>query len=50
MDDIEVVKEINKTDSEWRQLLGESRYYVLRQKGTERACTGNYLNHKDDGT
>ena len=50
MDDIEVVKEINKTDSEWRQLLGESRYYVLRQKGTERAFTGNYLNHKDDGT
>ena len=49
MDDIEVVKEINRTDSEWRQLLGESRYSVLRQKGTERAFTGNYLNHKAVG-
>ena len=49
MDDIEVVKEINRTDSEWRQLLGESRYSVLRKKGTERAFTGNYLNHKGVG-
>jgi len=49
VDDIEVVKEINRTDSEWRQLLGESRYSVLRKKGTERAFTGNYLNHKGVG-
>ena len=49
MDDIDVVKEINRTDSEWRQLLDESRYSVLRQKGTERAFTGNYLNHKAFG-
>ena len=49
MDDIEVVKEINRTDSEWRQLLGESKYSVLRKKGTERAFTGNYLNHKGVG-
>ena len=49
MDDIEVVKEINRTDSEWRQLLDESRYFVLRKKGTERAFTGNYLNHKGVG-
>ena len=49
MDDTEVVKEINRTDSEWRQLLGESKYSVLREKGTERAFTGNYLNHKGVG-
>ena len=49
VDDIEVVKEINRTDSEWRQLLDESRYSVLRKKGTERAFTGNYLNHKGVG-
>ena len=49
MDDIEVVKEINRTDSEWRELLDESRYSVLREKGTERAFTGNYLNHKGVG-
>ena len=50
MDDIEVIKEINKPDSEWRQLLDESRYSVLRQKATERAFTGYYLTHKEDGT
>ena len=50
MDDIEGIKEINKSDSEWRQLLDESRYSILRQKGTERAFTGNYLTHKEDGT
>ena len=50
MDDIEVIKEINKTDSEWRKLLNESRYSVLRQRGTERAFSGKYLNHKEDGT
>ena len=49
VDDIEVVKEINRTDSEWRQLLDESKYSVLREKGTERAFTGNYLNHKGVG-
>ena len=49
MNDIEVIKEINKTDSEWRRLLDESRYSVLRQKGTERAFSGDYLNHKADG-
>ena len=49
MDDIKVVKEINRTDSEWRKLLGESKYSVLREKGTERAFTGNYLNHKGVG-
>ena len=50
MDDLEVIKEINKTDSEWRKLLNESRYSVLRQRGTERAFSGKYLNHKEDGT
>ena len=49
MDDIEVVKEINRTDSEWRQLLGESKYSVLREKGTERAFTGTYVNHRGVG-
>ena len=31
------------------RLLGESKYSVLRKKGTERAFTGNYLNHKGVG-
>lgn len=31
---------ITKTDEEWRKLLTDEQYYILRQKGTERAFTG----------
>ena len=43
-------KEIKKSDSEWRELLDKQRYHVLREKGTERAFTGDYTNLKDEGT
>jgi peptide-methionine (R)-S-oxide reductase len=39
-----------KTDAEWRAQLDEMQYYVVRQKGTERAYTGKYWNHKGVGT
>lgn len=38
-----------KTDAEWRKELTPEQYEVLRQKGTERAFTGKYWNHKGDG-
>lgn len=38
-----------KTDAEWRKELAPEQYEVLRQKGTERAFTGKYWNHKGDG-
>ena len=50
MGDTNISKEIKKSDSEWRELLGKQRYHVLREKGTERAFTGDYTNLKDEGT
>ncbi len=41
---------IQKSDSEWRQILTDFEYYVLREKGTERAFTGEYWNWKQKGT
>lgn len=33
----------------WKEELSEEQYRVLREKGTERPFTGEYLNHKKDG-
>lgn len=40
---------IEKSDEEWRKVLGD-RYHIIREKGTERAFTGEYYDHHDDGT
>jgi peptide-methionine (R)-S-oxide reductase len=37
------------SDAEWRERLTDEQYRVLREKGTERAFTGEYWNHKGDG-
>lgn len=38
-----------KTEEQWREELDEEQYRVLRQKGTERAFTGAYWDHHDQG-
>ena len=37
------------TDEEWQQRLTPEQYAVLRQAGTERAFTGEYVDTEDDG-
>ena len=45
----DIPNKIAKTEQQWQEELDEESYYVLRQKGTERAFTGRYWNLKDKG-
>lgn len=41
---------LKKTEVQWMEELGEERYRILRQKGTERPHTGAFNLHFEKGT
>ncbi|HET8860488.1 peptide-methionine (R)-S-oxide reductase MsrB [Marivirga sp.] len=41
--------EVQKTEAEWKEILGPTEYKVLREAGTERAFTGKYNDFKKEG-
>ncbi len=43
------LKKVVKTEAEWKEELTDMEYYVLREKGTERAFTGDLWDHKGKG-
>ena len=45
-----MTEKITKSDAEWRAQLTPTQYAVLRQHGTERPFTGEYVNTKTPGS
>ncbi len=43
-------EKLERTEADWKRILTEFEYYVLREKGTEEAYSGKLLNNKQSGT
>lgn len=44
-----MVKKINKSDEEWKEVLSPESFEVTRLGGTERPFSGQYWDHKENG-
>lgn len=42
-------KQLPLTEEEWKDILSDEEYYILRKKGTEPAFSGKYVYNKEQG-
>lgn len=47
--DAKTEDKVVKTDSEWQKKLTPMQFKIARRKGTERAFSGEYWDHHEDG-
>jgi peptide-methionine (R)-S-oxide reductase len=45
-----MIPPVVKTEEEWKKELSPEQFRILREKGTERAFTGEFWDHHDIGT
>jgi peptide-methionine (R)-S-oxide reductase len=44
-----MIEKVSRSEREWKELLTEEQYRILRQKGTERAFSGAYAHQHQEG-
>lgn len=44
-----IVGTVDKTEEEWKQILTEDEYHILRERGTEPAFQNKYYDNKKEG-
>ena len=45
----DTIRTVNKTPEEWKQILTDEEFYVLRREGTERSFTSPLNDNKEEG-